>query len=370
MKIIADDTIPFLKGIAEPVAEVVYIPAKGFTPGAVRDADALIVRSIDKCTSGLLEGSRVRLITTATIGFDHIDVRYCESHGITWKNAPGCDAPSVAQYVMASLLRVALRRGEPLRGKTLGIIGAGHVGKEVERLASLFGMAILRNDPPREEAGDPEVFVPLEELLACSDIVTCHVPLTLDGKHPTWHLADGEFFRRVRRGCWFVNSCRGAVHDTGALLEACRKGVVGEIILDCWEDEPQISRELLRAASVATPHIAGFSADGKAAATRACLEEIQRFFHVRFERLGEVAPPPPAHPLIDLDAFMGHRVERAFLHTFDPLAVDRKLRENPSAFEWLRNHYDHPREPFAYRVRQAMPAEGALLRKIGFIVDD
>lgn len=132
MKIIADDTIPFLKGIAEPVADVVYIPAKGFTPEVVKDADALIVRSIDKCTSELLAGSRVRLITTATIGFDHIDIHYCESHGITWKNAPGCNAPSVAQYVLASLLRVALRRGESLQGKTLGIIGVGHVGKEVE----------------------------------------------------------------------------------------------------------------------------------------------------------------------------------------------------------------------------------------------
>lgn len=368
MKIIADDTIPFLKGIAEPVADVVYIPAKGFTPEVVKDADALIVRSIDKCTSELLAGSRVRLITTATIGFDHIDIHYCESHGITWKNAPGCNAPSVAQYVLASLLRVALRRGESLQGKTLGIIGVGHVGKEVEKLALLFGMTILRNDPPRAEAEGPESFVSLEELLARADIITCHVPFTREGKYPTWHLADEKFFSQVRRGCWFINSCRGAVHDTKALLEAHQKGVVEEIILDCWENEPQINQELLKVVSVATPHIAGFSADGKATATRMCLEEIQRFFHVRFDRLKEVVPPAPANPLIDLDAFEDHRIENAFLQTFDPLAVDRKLRKDPSTFEWLRNHYDHPREPLAYQVKQSTPAEKSLLQQIGFQV--
>lgn len=369
MKIVADDTIPFLKGIAEPVADVVYIPAKGFTPEIVKDADALIVRSIDKCTSDLLKGSRVRLITTATIGFDHIDIHYCESHGITWKNAPGCNAPSVAQYVMASLLRIALRRGETLQGKTLGIIGVGHVGKEVEKLASLFGMTILRNDPPRADAEGPEAFVTLEELAARADIITCHVPFTREGAYPTWHLADQSFFNQVRRGCWFINSCRGAVHDTQALLEAHEKGIVAEMILDCWENEPQISRELLDRTSIATPHIAGFSADGKATATRMCLEEIQRFFGIHFDRLGEVVPPAPAHPVINLDLFADHRIENAFLQTFDPLVVDRRLREDPSSFEWLRNHYDHPREPLAYRVIQATPAEKDLLRKIGFVVE-
>lgn len=369
MKIVADDTIPFLKGIAEPVADVAYIPAKGFTPEIVKDADALIVRSIDKCTSDLLKGSRVRLITTATIGFDHIDIHYCESHGITWKNAPGCNAPSVAQYVMASLLRIALRRGESLQGKTLGIIGVGHVGKEVEKLASLFGMTILRNDPPRADAEGPEAFVSLEELAARADIITCHVPFTREGAYPTWHLADQSFFNQVRRGCWFINSCRGAVHDTQALLEAHGKGLVAEMILDCWENEPQISRELLDRVSIATPHIAGFSADGKATATRMCLEEIQRFFGIHFDRLGEVVPPAPAHPVINLDSFADHRIENAFLQTFDPLVVDKRLREDPSSFEWLRNHYDHPREPLAYRVIQATPAEKELLRKIGFVVE-
>ncbi|MCI7357447.1 MAG: DUF3410 domain-containing protein, partial [Parabacteroides sp.] len=216
----------------------------------------------------------------------------------------------------------------------------------------------------------PESFVSLEELLARADIITCHVPFTREGKYPTWHLADEKFFSQVRRGCWFINSCRGAVHDTKALLEAHQKGLVEEIILDCWENEPQINQELLKVVSVATPHIAGFSADGKATATRMCLEEIQRFFHVQFDRLKEVVPPAPANPLIDLDAFEDHRIENAFLQTFDPLVVDRKLRKDPSTFEWLRNHYDHPREPLAYQVKQSTPAEKSLLQQIGFQVID
>ena len=366
MKIVADDTIPFLKGIAEPEAEVIYLPAKGFTPEAIRDADVLIVRSIDKCTPALLSGSSVQLITTATIGFDHIDTHYCETHGIAWENAPGCNAPSVGQYVFASLLALALRRGETLEGKTLGIVGVGHVGREVERLASTWNMRILRNDPPRAEAEGQKGFVSLEEIAAESDIVTLHVPFTREGRYPTYHLAHAGFFQMMKRGAWFINSCRGAVHDTEALIQAKKSGIVGGIILDCWENEPDISPELLGLSDLATPHIAGFSADGKATATRMCLEAIERFFHIRFSRLAEVTPPAPACPEIDLNAFADHRVARAFLQTFNPEIVDKRLRNNPSQFEYLRNHYDHPREPKAYRVRNATTGEHKLLEKMGF----
>ena len=151
MKIIADNTVPYLKGILEPIADVSYLDSKEFTPTNIKDADALIVRSIDKCTRELLEGSRVRLITTATIGYDHIDIHYCEKTGITWKNAPGCNAASVGQYVLSSLVAVALRKGERLAGKTIGIVGVGHVGSIVEMLCEAMGMRVLRNDPPRAE---------------------------------------------------------------------------------------------------------------------------------------------------------------------------------------------------------------------------
>lgn len=366
MKIVADRTVPYLRGIAETFAEVTYLSSDQFTPDAIKDADVLIVRSIDKCTQTLLAGSRVRLITTATIGFDHIDTHYCDEAGIRWVNAPGCNAVSVGQYILASLLTLALRKGESLEGKTLGIVGVGHVGRVVERLATAWGMRVLRNDPPRALAEGEEGFVSLDTIAEEADIITLHVPFTREGRFATYHLADGAFFAKLKRRPWFINSCRGAVHDTAALLEAKQAGRIGSLILDCWENEPRIDRALLAETALATPHIAGFSADGKANATRACLENIARFFSIDREKIGEIVPPPPAHPQIDLDAFPDHRVERAVLTSFNPLPVDQALRDAPEKFEAFRSNYAHPRQFEAYTVLHATPEEAALLRLLGF----
>ena len=369
MKIVADNTIPFLKGICEPVADISYLPAKGFTTESIKDADALIVRSIDKCTENLLKGTNVRLITTATIGFDHIDIHFCEKNNISWKNAPGCNAPSVAQYVMSSLIHLVLRKNESLKGKTLGIIGVGHVGKQVEKLAHLFGMKVLRNDPPRAKQEGNEQFVSIDKLLSESDIVTLHVPFTKEGDYPTYHLADKNFFTKLKKGSWFVNSCRGGVHNTNALIKAKKDGIIDEIIIDCWENEPAISPELLELTSVASPHIAGFSADGKATGTRMCLEEIQSFFHIQFDKLDEVTPKRPENPIIDLDQFADYRIERAFLTTFNPEYIDNQLRKDITSFERLRNNYDHPREPKAYQIVNATSEESKILTEMGFIIE-
>lgn len=368
MKIVADNTVPYLKGIAEPVADMVYLSSGEFTPENIRDADILIVRSINKCTRELLEKSSVRLITSATIGFDHIDTSYCAEAGIEWKNAPGCNAVSVAQYVLASLLTVSRRRGEVLIGKTIGIVGVGHVGKEVEKLCTAYGLNVLRNDPPRAEKEGAEGFVSLETLAEEADIVTLHTPLTREGRFATLHLADASFFRKLKKKPWFINAARGPVHDTGALLEALRNGQIGEAVIDRWENEPEIDRELLRRAAIATPHIAGFSADGKANGTRMCLENIESFSGVKIEKIGEVVPPPPARPVIDLDRFADDRIGNAILTSFDPLIPDQALRERPGRFEWFRAHYAHPREFGAYTVVNATAAESELLDKLGFRV--
>lgn len=366
MKIIADQTVPYLKGIAEPVADVRYLTSKEFTPENVRDADVLIVRSIDKCTRELLEGSRVKLITSATIGFDHIDTRYCDKAGITWKNSPGCNAVSVAQYVLAGLVTVACRKGETLQGKTIGIVGVGHVGKEVERLCTTYGMHVLRNDPPRAETEGENGFVSLKTIAEEADIITFHTPLTKEGPFATRHLAGKAFFQSLRRKPWFINASRGAVHDTAALLQARKEGKVGEMIIDCWEDEPRISHALLGEAMIATPHIAGFSADGKANGTRACLQNIEAFFHIKIEKIREVVPPPPAHPVIDLDRFVTNRIEEAIRTSFDPMPIDKALREAPDKFEWFRANYRHPREFAAYTVVHATVPEADMLQRLGF----
>ena len=360
MKIIIDSTIPFIQGILEPIAQVKYLDSKDLTSDAIRDADALMVRSIDKCTASLLNGSKVKLITTATIGFDHIDTAYCEANHIHWQNAPGCNARSVAQYLLCVLLDVALKEKLTLKGKTLGIIGVGHVGKQVENICKAYGMHILRYDPPRVEQEGADGFVSLEKLTSESDIITFHTPLTHDGNYPTYHFASSTFFKQLKRKPWIINTCRGGVIDTPALLSALQKQQVSKVFVDCWENEPHPSEKLLQQVAFATPHIAGFSADGKANGTRMCIEAIEKYFHITVPMLHKVAPEPPAQPFIDLNNFSDHRVERAMLQSRPLRPIDKALRQSANQFESLRNKYIHPREFAAFTLQNATSSEVAL----------
>lgn len=366
MKIIADNTIPYLKGVIETIADVEYLSSGQFTAAAIKDADVLIVRSVDKCTREVLEGSRVKLITTATIGYDHIDTAYCDSVGITWKNAPGSNAVSVAQYILACLVTLSLRTGQPLKGKTIGIIGVGHVGREVEKVCSAMGMNILRNDPPRAAAEGEDGFASLQTIAEEADIITLHTPLTKSGEYPTYHLIDQHFVGQLKKSPWLLNSCRGAVHDTRALMNGFDSGEIASLMLDCWENEPYIDRQLLAQTAIATPHIAGFSADGKANATRMCLEHISSFYQIKIDKIAEVIPPEPRDPVIDLNRFARNRIEQAIFHSFDPLPIDLALRAHPEQFESFRANYNHHREFSAYTIKNATPEEAFLLRRLGF----
>jgi erythronate-4-phosphate dehydrogenase len=372
MLIAADRTIPFLHEALEALGEEVYFfSAEEFAAGKVKEAEALVVRSINKCTRTVLAGSRTRLIAAASTGFDHIDTGYCAQAGIVWRNAPGSNARSVAEYVLACLTMLSLRSGEPMDGKTIGIVGIGHVGSALERLCKDMGMRVLRNDPPRAEAEGAAGFVSLEEVAAEADVITFHTPLTRTGKYPTVHLADTRFIERLRRRPCLVNAARGRICDTAALLSGKERGAVSALVIDCWENEPAISVELLAAADIATPHIAGFSADGKANAARRCVEEIVRFFALPETKLSEamrkIVIPAPARPVIDLSGFPDRRVERAILAAFIPLPVDAALRREPTSFEAFRSRYDHPREFGAYTISNATPEEAALLRRLGFL---
>ena len=373
MKIAANSSIPYIKGAVEAEAEVNYWSANSLSAEAIKGADVLIVRSIDKCTPSLLQGSGVKLITTATIGFDHIDTSFCDKAGILWKNAPGCNSTSVAQYVANALLSVSMAKGESLKGKTIGIVGVGHVGEKVKQIAQALGMRTLLNDPPREEkeatssahTNAQDTFVSLDLIAEEADIITFHTPLTRNEPHATFHLANEDFFKKLKRKPWIVNAARGAIHDTAALLSAKKQGNVGELIIDCWEKEPHISEELLKMSAIATPHIAGFSADGKANATRMCLQTIEKHFNMHFQNIGNIQPPPPPCSQIDLSLFpKDNRIPHAMLHCFDPKKVDDKLRRDPFRFEDLRNNYDHPREFSAYKLLNATSEELALWNKV------
>ncbi len=324
MKIIIDDNIPFVKGVLEPCADVVYLHESAIDADVVKDADALLVRTHTRCNASLLDGSRVKFIGTGTIGTDHIDLPYCAGNGITVANAPGCNAPAVAQYVVAAIDR--LLEGESPQGKTLGIVGVGNVGSLVDRWARSLGMKTLLCDPPRARRGDAENFVDLDVVASGSDIITFHTPLTLSGEDATLHLAGSRFFEDLKPGTHLINAARGGVIDEAAMLE-CDKP--GNIAIDCWEGEPHVNRKTLDRALIATPHIAGYSRQGKTRATMMIVDALCRHFGLPQLEIAEERPlPPPAR--VTLEAVTG---------TYDIMADDTMLRDDPDALTLLRNNY-------------------------------
>lgn len=332
MKIIVDSHIPHIQGLIEPWAEVLYLEPGDITRDAVLDADALIVRTRTRCDAALLDGSRVQFIGSATIGTDHIGLGYCAAHGITVRNAPGCNAPAVAQWVFCTIAAWMQARGiiTPY-GLTLGIVGVGHIGSIVARWGRQLGFTVLLNDPPRENSDDStdEIFLPLDELQRSCDIITFHTPLTRDSQWPTWHLCDQAFLDGLTRCRLILNAARGPIADNAALLNWH-----GDIALDCWENEPNISLELLDKAIVATPHIAGYSLQGKQRGTAMMLEALNEHF-------GWDIPVP----MIDAPATGVQDVTLdGIAASYDIMADTAALKSAPTAFESLRNHYSHRNE--------------------------
>lgn len=327
MKIIVEGNIPFFRGIFDDVAQVEYLAPGDITAAAVADADAVVTRTRTRCDEALLGRSSVRLVASATIGLDHVDCEWCRQSGITVRNAPGCNAPAVAQYVFGSLLSLL----PDLKGKTIGIVGAGHVGSVVEHWARALGMRVMLNDPPREKAEGSEGFSSLGDIALEADVITFHTPYTTGGEFPTHHLLDSSLVESLRRRPVIINSARGGVTDTGALLSGLRTGRIGHLVIDCWEGEPDIDRSLLKAADVATPHIAGYSRQGKARASRMAAEAVA-------EQLG--LPLPQFAPLPYWPEAITPEAARA---SYDPSADTAALKGAPERFEQLRNSY-HLRE--------------------------
>ena len=257
MKIIADDKIPFLRDVMDSHVEVVYLPGSKITPADVKDADAVITRTRTKCNAGLLTGSTVKFIATATIGYDHIDTAWCEANGISWTNAPGCNSSSVAQYISSVLLNLACKQKISLRGKTLGVVGVGNVGSKIANVGEALGMRVLLNDPPRAEKEGSDRFVELTQVIAEADFITMHVPLEKGEKYPTYHLGDAGLFKAMKPGAFYINSSRGSVCDNQALKAALKQKTIAGAVLDVWEHEPELDLELLDLVDFGTPHIAG-----------------------------------------------------------------------------------------------------------------
>jgi erythronate-4-phosphate dehydrogenase len=329
MKAIVESKIPFIAGILETLGvEVAYLGPNEINADTVRDADALFVRTRTRCDAALLDGSRVSFVATATIGTDHFDIQYLRSRSITAVNAPGCNAPAVAQYVWSVISRL-----RPDRSLTVGIVGVGHVGSIVAQWGRSLGYNILCCDPPRALNEGAAEFVDIDEIARRADIITLHTPLTRSGDFPTFHLVDDAFIDTLRRKPLIINSARGPVTDTDALLRALDAGTISDVAIDTWEGEPGIDLRLLQRAAIATPHIAGYSLEGKKRATTMVLDAFTAHFglpHVA------IADPAPAEipDTVTADAL-----------GYNPIDDTLMLRRNPQDFESLRNNYPLRNEP-------------------------
>ena len=342
MKIVADKHIPFLEGVFEPYAEVVYIDGREIAHEDIIDADALIIRTRTKCNAALLDGTKVSMIATATIGMDHIDIPYCKEHGIEVHNAQGCNAGGVLQYVFSALYGVAARKGIKLDNATFGIIGVGNVGKKVEEMARHLGFNVLLCDPPRAAAEGEEGFCSLEHLLANSHIVTMHVPLD----ETTRGMADEEFFMLMPPGAIFINAARGEVVDEEALINAIPK--LGAVVIDTWNHEPNVNIDLVEMVDIATPHIAGYSYQGKQNGTASAVKSVAHHFAI--EQLYDYYPEAdiPDHAPVRLDLKDKTHGERAavFQYNYPIFTDDFRFRMEPENFEKLRSEYQYRREIF------------------------
>ena len=378
LRLVIDDKIPFIREAAARLGECVFLPGAAITADDVREADVLITRTRTQVNRALLEGSKVQLVVTATIGHDHIDKAYLAEKGIAWHNCPGCNAHSVAQYVRNSLWIAAAegcfgtncptadenlgnlcdstahnfvfsKHSDPtnapfcatLRGLTVGIVGVGHVGTAVAEILAAEGCRVLRCDPPK---GEPHT---LADLAREADVISLHTPLTFEGEHATFHLADRAFFESLQRCRVFINAARGECADTAAVEWALSEGKIRAAVIDTWENEPHISASLLRDALITTPHVAGYSADGKANGTRMSLEAVARHFGLD-AHFDIPAPALPAGFVYGaLPTTLTHRLpERALaqLRLYNPLTDTERLRAAPEDFEQQRGNYPLRRE--------------------------
>ena len=381
MRIVADANIPFVRECFSPLGDVEVLGGRDITPPVVAQADALLVRSITPVNEALLAGSRVRFVATATIGFDHVDLPYLERNNIGFASAPGSNANSAAEYIVAALLETGRKHGLRLEGTSIGVIGVGNVGSRVVRKCEALGIRVLQNDPPlQRQTGDPK-YVPIEALYDC-DFITLHTPRSREGVDKTFHLAGDAFFSSLKQGAIFLNASRGAVADTRALQAALRAGRLRAAVLDVWEGEPSIDTELLAMVDLGTPHIAGYSYDGKIAGTITIYRAFCKHFGLPVKCDAGDFLPPAEVPRLEMrtadvadEELLARAVERIYSIRRDDRnlrqIVDQPRESQGRFFDALRKGYPIRREFHNTTVvldagREALARK---LRGIGFNVE-
>ncbi|MCD4832062.1 MAG: 4-phosphoerythronate dehydrogenase [Anaerohalosphaeraceae bacterium] len=351
MKVIADENIPFVAECFSSVADVTTVSGRKITSEILKDADGLLVRSITKVGAELLDGSAVKFVGTATIGTDHIDQDYLAENNIGFASAPGSNANSVAEYITSAMLNLAEKYGFNLNEKSIGIVGVGSVGSKVEKKALALGIKIVLNDPPLQRLSSDEKYRSIEEIFSC-DFVTIHTPLTSTGIDKTYHLADDTFFKALKPGTIFINSSRGGVHNTLALKNTIKSGKLKACVLDVWENEPDIDIELLKMVDFASPHIAGYSYDGKVGGMIMIYDALCEHFGIEAKNSIENFLPAPDVEKIEIETDGQDAILDAVNMLYDIKLDDAKIREiitaepgkRGSLFDGLRKGYHIRRE--------------------------
>jgi len=351
MKIVVDNKIPFIQNVFEPFADVVYKSGDEILHSDVCDADALIVRTRTICNAELLSKTKVKFIASATIGFDHIDTDFCDKNNIAWTNAAGCNSLSVAQYVLAAILQIAQKNNINLSEKTIGIVGVGNVGTKVAEICRLLKMNVLLCDAPRKKNEKNISFIDIEELVERSDIVTLHVPLNLCGDYKTHHLFDEKMFDKLKAKI-LINTSRGEIVETNALKSAIENKKLDFTIIDVWENEPKIDKKLLSLVDIATPHIAGYSLDGKATGTTMVVRAVSEFFGLGLRNWTiESLPKPEEKITIDCENKSTlNTLQDIVKSTYDIMFDDYLLKQKPDDFEKFRSAYRVRREFAAHKI--------------------
>lgn len=343
MRIVIDQAIPFIHGTLEPFADVQYLPGDSISNEDLSETDMIIIRTRTRCDESLLKNTKIKYIFTATIGTDHIDTRYCESNGIVVQSAVGCNVGGVAQYVITAIYQYARETNRQINNLTLGIVGVGNVGKKVEQYAIALGMKVLRNDPPRSEKEDKASYLSLKDLLAQSDIVSFHVPLTQNGPYPTSGLLSQETLQFIRPNSLLINTSRGnIVRDEDELCKIASLKHI-KIVLDVWKYEPHIQAHTLENTWIASPHIAGYSLEGKWNATRLALDFFSHITHSK-----RIKIPNLEKITLEIPIGQSDNVLDILMSLYDIKKDSNQLKTNPEYFEQIRNQYDFRREFGAY----------------------
>ncbi|MFB2735464.1 4-phosphoerythronate dehydrogenase [Shewanella mangrovisoli] len=371
MKIVVDENMPYVEPLFGALGEIIPVNGRTLTPEQVQDADVLLVRSVTRVNAALLDANpKLKFVGSATIGTDHVDLAYLAGRGIPFSNAPGCNATAVGEFAFIAMLELAARFNSPLKGKVVGIVGAGNTGSATAKCLEAYGIKVLLNDPIKAAEGDPRHFVSLETLLHEADIISLHVPITRTGEHKTLHLFDEARLMCLKPNTWLLNCCRGDVIDNQALIKVKQQRDDLKLVLDVWEGEPNPMPELVPFAEFATPHIAGYSLEGKARGTFMLYQKLCELLAIpATKRLSELLPPfhfkaveleqaPDEKALLQLARFVYD------LRDDDAVFRNGFVKEN--GFDTMRKNHKHRREFSALALAYHGQSEVDWLSNLGF----